>query len=146
LAAVGLLHFSAFRHRLAHQQQTRLSNIHASFLNEPLYFKTILFSRQFRRHIETHLDLSASYCRLNDILAQILLYNQTFIILPVVVYGCETWSLTLREERKLRVFENRVLRRLFGPKTDEVTREWKKKLHNKELNDLYCSPKTTVDQ
>ena len=46
------------------------------------------------------------------------------IILPVVLYGCETWSLTLREERRLRVFENRVLRRVFGPKRDEVTGEW----------------------
>ena len=51
------------------------------------------------------------------------------IILPVVLYGCETWSLKLREERRLRVFENRVLRRVFGPKRDEVTREWRK-LHN----------------
>ena len=51
------------------------------------------------------------------------------IILPVVLYGCETWSLTLREERRLRVFENRVLRRIFGPKRDEVTGEWRK-LHN----------------
>ena len=51
------------------------------------------------------------------------------IILPVVLYGCETWSLTLREERRLRVFENRVLRKLFGPKRDEVTGEWRK-LHN----------------
>ena len=48
------------------------------------------------------------------------------IILPVVVYGCEIWSLTLREERRLRVFENRVLRRVFGPKRDEVTGEWRK--------------------
>jgi len=55
------------------------------------------------------------------------------------LYGSETWSLTFREERRLRVFENRVLRRVFGPKRDEVTREWRK-LHNKELNDLYCSP------
>ena len=61
------------------------------------------------------------------------------IILPVVLYGCETWSLTLREERRLRVFENRVLRRIFGPKRDEVTGEWRK-LHNEELNELYCSP------
>ena len=61
------------------------------------------------------------------------------IILPVVLYGCETWSLTLREERRLRVFENRVLRRIFGPKRDGVTGEWRK-LHNDELNDLYCSP------
>ena len=57
------------------------------------------------------------------------------IILPVVLYGCETWSLTLREERRLRVFENRVLRRIFGPKRDGVTGEWRK-LHNEELNDL----------
>jgi hypothetical protein len=48
------------------------------------------------------------------------------IILPVILYGCETWSLTLREERRLRVFENRMLRRLFGPKKDEVTGEWRK--------------------
>ena len=61
------------------------------------------------------------------------------IILPVVLYGCETWSLTLREERKLRVFENMVLRRIFGPRRDEVTGEWRR-LHNKELNDLYSSP------
>jgi hypothetical protein len=59
--------------------------------------------------------------------------------LPVVLYGCETWSLTLREEHRLRVFENRVLRRIFGPKNDEVTREWRK-LHDKELHDLYSLP------
>ena len=57
----------------------------------------------------------------------------------VVLYGCETWSLTLREERKLRVFENMVLRRIFGTRSDEVTGEWRR-LHNKELNDLYSSP------
>ena len=57
----------------------------------------------------------------------------------VVWYGCETWSLTLREECTLRVYENRVLRTIFGPKSDEVTREWRK-LHNEELNDLYSSP------
>ena len=59
--------------------------------------------------------------------------------MPVVLYGFETWSLTLHEERKLRVFENMVLRRIFGPRRDEVTGEWRR-LHNEELNDLYCSP------
>jgi len=62
-----------------------------------------------------------------------------YIILPVVLYGCETWSLILREERKLRVFENRVLRRIFGPRRFEVTGEWRR-LRNEELNDLYSSP------
>jgi hypothetical protein len=57
----------------------------------------------------------------------------------VVLYGCETWSLTLREEHRLRVFENRVLRRIFGPKRDEVTLGWKK-LQNEELHNLYSSP------
>jgi hypothetical protein len=61
------------------------------------------------------------------------------IILPVVLYGCETWSLTLREERRLRVFENRVLRGVFGPERDEVTGEWRK-LHNGKLSDLYSLP------
>jgi len=60
------------------------------------------------------------------------------VILPVILYGCETWSLTLREERRLRVFGNRVLRRVFGPKRDEVTGEWRK-LHNEERNDLYSN-------
>jgi hypothetical protein len=59
--------------------------------------------------------------------------------LPVVVYGCETWSLLLSEECRLRVFENRKLRRVFGSKRYKVIREWRK-LHNEELNDLYSSP------
>jgi hypothetical protein len=67
----------------------------------------------------------------------LFVYPQIF--LPVVLYGCETWSLTLREEHRLRVFENRVLRRVFGPKRDEVMGEWRK-LHNEELCDLYSSP------
>jgi hypothetical protein len=60
-------------------------------------------------------------------------------MLPVVLYECKTWSLTLREEYRLRVFENRVLRRIFGPKRNEVTGEWRK-LHNEEFRDLYSSP------
>jgi hypothetical protein len=65
------------------------------------------------------------------------------IILHVVLYGCETWPLTLREERRLRVFENKVLRRIFGPKRDEVTGEWNK-LHNEELRDL-CSSSSIIN-
>jgi hypothetical protein len=68
---------------------------------------------------------------------KVKIYRTT--VLPVVVYGCETWLLTLREERRVRVFENRVPRRIFGPKREEVTVEWRR-LHNEELNDLYCSP------
>ena len=58
--------------------------------------------------------------------------------MSVVLYGCETWSLTLREEHRPRVFENRVLRRIFVPKKVKVRGEWRK-LHNEELNDLYCA-------
>jgi hypothetical protein len=68
---------------------------------------------------------------------KVKIYNT--IILQVVLYGCETCSLTLREENRLRVFENMVLRRIFGPKRDEVTEEWRK-LHNEELHILYSSP------
>jgi hypothetical protein len=60
-------------------------------------------------------------------------------ILPVVLYGCETCYFSLREEHRLRVFENRVLRRIFGPKRDEVTGEWRE-LHSDELHNLYSSP------
>jgi hypothetical protein len=68
---------------------------------------------------------------------KIIIYKT--IILPVILYGCETWSLTLREEHRLRMFGNRMLRRIFGPKRDEVTGEWRK-LHNEELRDLYSLP------
>ena len=67
------------------------------------------------------------------------------IILPVVLYGCETWSLTSREEHRLRVFQNRVLRRVFGRKRDEVTGEWRN-LHSEELNKLYTSPNIVMEK
>jgi hypothetical protein len=68
---------------------------------------------------------------------KVKIYNT--IILPVVFYGCETWSLTLREENRLGVFKNNVLRRIFGPKRDEMTGEWRK-LHSEELHNLYSFP------
>jgi hypothetical protein len=68
--------------------------------------------------------------------------KQKIIILPAVLCRCETWSLTFREELRLRVFENRVLRRIFGPKRDEVTREYGK--HTGELHNMYTSPNTTT--
>jgi hypothetical protein len=68
---------------------------------------------------------------------KVKIYKTT--ILPVVLYGCETWSLTLGEEHRLRVFENRVLRRIFGAKRDGVTGEWRK-LRSGELRNLYSSP------
>jgi hypothetical protein len=76
-------------------------------------------------------------CRLLSKNTKIRVYRN--IILPLVLYGCETRSLTLSEERRIRVFENRVLRSIFGPKRNEVTGEWRR-LHNEEFNDLYSSP------
>ena len=61
------------------------------------------------------------------------------IIVPVALYGCETWSLTLREEQGLRMFEDGVLKKIFSPNRDEVTGEWRK-LHNEGVCDLYCLP------
>jgi hypothetical protein len=81
--------------------------------------------------------MTRSYTRLLSTNVKVKIYK--IIILPVVLYGCETWSLMLREEHRLWVFDNRVLRRTFGPKRDEVTGEWRK-LHNEELHNLYLSP------
>ena len=99
-----------------------------------------------QEEIKSRLNLgNACYYSMQNLLSSRLLSKNLkieiyrTIILHVVLYGCETWSLTLREERRLRVFENRVLRRVFGPKSDEVTGEWRK-LHNEELNDLYSLP------
>ena len=77
--------------------------------------------------------LKVSYCLVSLLSKKLKIKIYRTIILPVVLYRCETWSLTMREERRLRVFENRVLRRVFGPKRDEVTGQWRK-LHNEELS------------
>jgi hypothetical protein len=88
---------------------------------------------------------NACYHSVQSLLSSRLLYKNVkikiyrTIILPVVSYGCETWSLTLREERRLSVFEQKAFRRIFGPWRDEVTGDWRR-LHNEEINDLYSSP------
>jgi hypothetical protein len=88
---------------------------------------------------------NACYHSVQNVSSSSLLYKNLkmkiyrIIILRVTLYGCGTWSLTLREECRLRAFENRVLRIIFWPKRDEMTGEWRK-LHNEEMNDLYCSP------
>ena len=104
---------------------------------------TLTDQNSIQEEIKSRLNVgNACYYSVQNLLSSRLLSKNLKIkiyrsvILPVVLYGCETWSLTLREERRLMVFGNRVLRRLFGPKRDEVTGEWRK-MHNEELNDLY---------
>ena len=84
-----------------------------------------------------------AYCRLSEergtVRKNFSVTLHRTIILPVVLYGCETWQLTLREEHRLRLFENRVLSRIFRPKREDLTGDWRK-LHNEEHNDLYSSP------
>ena len=108
---------------------------------------TTLTNKNFiQEEIKSRLKLgNACYYSVQNLLSSSLLSKKLkikiyrIIILPVVLYGSETWSLTLREERRLRVFENRVLRRVFGSKRDELTLEWRK-LRNEELSDLYSLP------
>ena len=85
-------------------------------------------------HAIIHSKKILSSCLLSKIL-KVKTYKT--IILPVVLYGCETWSLTLREEHRLRVLENKVLRKIFGAKNDEITGEWRK-LHNAELHIFFA--------
>ena len=110
-----------------------------------LYCIVLTNQNSIQEEIKSRLKLgNACYHSVQNLLSSSLLSKNLkikiyrTIILPVVLYGCETWSLTLREEHRLKVFENRVLRRIFRPKRDGVTGEWRK-LHNEELNDLYSS-------
>jgi len=90
-------------------------------------------------YLYTWLSFGAEYFVFQFAIQNIKIKIHRTIILPVVLYGYETWSLTLRGERRLRLSENRVFRRLFGPKRDDATTE-RRKLHNAEVNDLYSSP------
>jgi hypothetical protein len=111
------------------------------------YLGTILTDQNcIHEEVKSRLNSGNACCHLvQSLLSSCLLSrNVKFkihktIILPLVLCGCETWSLALREEHRLRVFEDRVLRRIFGPKRDEVTGEWRK-LHNEEPHNLYSSP------
>jgi len=128
-------------------QSVRIDNSTFERVEEFKYLVTTLTNQNcIAEEIKSRLiPESACYHSMQNLLSSRLLSKNLKIqiyrniILPIVLYGCETWSLTLREERKLRVFENRVLRRIFEPRRDEVTGEWRR-LHNEELNDLYSSP------
>jgi len=125
----------------------RIDNSTFERMEEFKYLGTTLKNQNsIAEEIKSRLRLgNACYHSVQNVLSSRLLSKNLKIkiyrtkILPVVLYGCETWSLTLREERKLRVFENIVWRRIFGARRDEVTGEWRR-LHNKDLNELYSSP------
>jgi len=125
----------------------RIDNRSIERVEEFKYLVTKLTNQNsFQEKIKSMLKLgNACYHSVQNLLSSRLLSKNLkikmyrTIILPVVLYGCETWSLTLREERRQRVFENRVLMRVFRSKGDEVIGEWRK-LHNEELRDLYSLP------
>ena len=112
----------------------KIDNSSIEGVEEFKYFGTTLtYQNSIQEEIKSRLELgNACYYSVQKLLSSRLLSKNLkikiyrTIILPVVLYGCETRSLTLREERRLRVFENRVLRRVFGPRRDEETGEWKK--------------------
>ena len=102
---------------------------------------TVTNTNGMREEIKRRINMGIACCySLEKILSSRLLSKKLkvktykIIILPVVLYGCETWSLTLREEHRLRVFENRVLRKIFGAKKDEITGEWKKFIMLRYMN------------
>ena len=111
---------------------------------------TVTNTNDIREEIKRRINMgNACYYSLEKMLSSRLLSKKlkvkTYktIVLPVVLYGCKTWSLTLREEHRLRVFENKVHRKIFGAKKDEITCDWRK-LHNAELHALYSSPNIII--
>ena len=139
---------TCFRHHYVHLQELEYYTVVAACVEEFKYLGATLTSKNsIQEEIKSRLKVgNACYYSVQNLLSTSLL-SKTLkikiyrtIILPAVLYGCETWSLTLREERRMRVIENSVLRRIFGPKRDEVTEEWRK-LHNVELSDLYSLAK-----
>jgi hypothetical protein len=133
------------RHQNARQNQdTKTANRSFENVSQFKYVGTTITNQNlFQEEIKRRLNAgNVCYHSVQNLLSPRLLSKIRIcktIILPVVLYGFETWSLALSEEHRLRVFENRVVRRKFGPKEDEVKGEWRK-LHNEELRDLYSSP------
>jgi hypothetical protein len=123
----------------------KIDNSSIARVEEFKYLVTTLTDQNsIQEEIKSRLKLgNACYHSMQNLLSSSLLFKNLKIYrtihLHVVLYECETWSLTMREERRLRVSKNRVLRRVFGPKRDEVTGEWRR-LHNEELNYLYSLP------
>jgi hypothetical protein len=133
--------------KVGQQRSIKIANRFFEYVAKFKYLGTTLTDQNhMHEEIKSRLNLGkACYHSVQSLLSSRLLSRKLKVkiykttILPVVLYGCETWSLTLREEHRLRVFENKVLRRIFGPARDEVTGEWRK-LHNGELHNLYSSP------
>jgi hypothetical protein len=128
------------------RQSIKIANRSFESVAKFKYLGTLTDQNYIHEEIKSRLNSgNACYYSVQSLLSSCLLSRNVkvkiykTIILPVVLYGCETWSLTLREEHRLRVFENRVVRRIFGPKRDEVAGEWRK-LHNEKLHNLYSSP------
>ena len=156
-----LLNFAleyAIRRIQANQEGLKLNGTHqnkvyaddVNIMSGSIYFKylgrTITNQTSIQQEIKSRMKSENACCHLLQNLSSFSLFSKNIkikiygtIILPVVLYGCETWSLTLREEFRLRTFENGVLRKIFGPKRDKVTRGWRR-LHMKQLSDLYSSP------
>jgi hypothetical protein len=128
---------------VGHNHNVKIDNRSSEKVEEFKYFGVTLTNRNsIHEEIKSRLKSgNACYHSMHNLLSSRLLSKNTktriyrTIILPVVLYGCEAWSLTLRKGQRLRMFENRVLRRIFGPNRDEATGEWRR-LHNEELNDL----------